>query len=161
MNLRKCIGLGLFALALTIGPFAWAGTEKVIPLEQIPAEHRKIAQDLFPDVTFSSADIETDDDGTRIYEIQGRMPDGRRLEVDLFEDGRVEEYEIEFTETQVPGAVMKAASKKLPGFSPTYIEASHTRSGKVTRYEMEGTLGGQVLDIEVSADGRRIEVSDK
>lgn len=159
MNLRIC--LGLTALALTIVPFAWAGTEKVIPLEQVPAEHRKIAQDLLPDVTFSSADIETDDDGTRIYEIQGRMPDGRRLEVDLFEDGNIEEYEIEFTETQVPGAVMNAVSKRMPGFSPTYIEASHTRSGKVTRYEMEGTLGGQELDIEVSADGRHIEVGDK
>ncbi len=67
MNRRKY--LGLFLLALTIAPFAWAGTEKVIPLEQVPMEHRKIAQDLFPDARFSSADIETDSDDTKIYEI--------------------------------------------------------------------------------------------
>ena len=51
MNLRKRSGLSV--LALTIGSFAWAGEEKAIPLEQIPAEHRKIAQDLFPEATYS------------------------------------------------------------------------------------------------------------
>jgi uncharacterized membrane protein YkoI len=158
MNIRQCLGLS--ALTLTIVPCAWAGTEKVIPLEQVPTEHRKIAQDLFPDARFSSADIETDSDDTKIYEIKGRLPDGRRVEVDLFEDGGIEEYELEFTAIQVPGAVMNTVSRRMPGFSPTYIEASHSRSGKVTRYEMEGTLGGQHLDIEVSADGRRIEVAD-
>jgi len=153
--------LAVSALALMTVPFVWAGEEKVIPLEQVPAEHRKTTQDLFPDATFSSADIETEEDGTRIYELQGRMPDGREVEVDLRENGEIEEYEIEFTQDQVPGAVMLAVSKKVPGFSPTYIEASHSHSGKVTKYEMEGTLGDQALDIEVSADGRKIEIADK
>ncbi len=84
-----------------------------------------------------------------------------RVEVDLFENRTIEEYEVEFTEAQVPGAVMNAIRQKMPGFRPTYIEASHSRSGKVTRYELVGTLGGQELDIEVSADGRKIEVADK
>lgn len=159
MSFRKC--LELFVLALIVVRFAWAGEEKVIPLDQIPAELWKTTQDMFPDATFSSADIETEEDGTRIYEVQGRMPDGLRVELDLHENGDIEEYEIEFTEAQVPGAVMNAVSKKVPGFRPTYIEASHSRSGKVIKYEMEGTLGDQELDIEVSADGRRIEVSDK
>lgn len=159
MNLGKCLGLS--ALALMLGPFAWAGEEKAIPLEQVPAEHRKIAQDLFPEVAFASVNTETEIDGTMIYEIQGRMPHGRRLEVDLFENGNIEEYEVEFTEDQVPRAVMKAVEKKMRGFRPTYIEASHSPSHKVLRYEMVGTLGGQELDIEVSADGRTIEVSDK
>lgn len=159
MNFRKCLGLS--TLALAIGQFAWAGEEKTIPLEQVPAEHRKIAQDLFPEVAFVNADTETETDGTMVYEIQGRMPNGRRLEVDLFENGDVQEYEVEFPEDRVPGAVMKALDKKMPGFRPTYIEASHSHSHKVLRYEMVGIIGGQELDIEVSADGRTIEVSDQ
>ena len=159
MNLR--IRAGLIVLALTIGSCAWAGEEKAMPLEQIPAEHRKIAQNLFPEARFSSADIESEDDGTKILEIQGRMPDGRRVEIDLLENGSIEEYEVEFAESKVPGAVLKAVEKKMPGFQSTYIEASHSRSGQVVKYEMEGTLRGQILDIEVSADGRRIEVADK
>lgn len=159
--MSRRIGLIMAVFALTIGPFAWGGEEKVISLEQVPAEHRKIAQDLFPEATFSGADIETEVDGTMIYEIIGRMPDGRTVEVDLFENGRIEEFEVEFTEAQVPGAVMKSVERRMTGFRPTYIEASHSRSGKVTRYEFEGTLGGKALDIEVSADGRKIEVTDK
>ena len=153
--------LALSMLALTICSFARGGEERAIALEKVPAEHRKIAQDLFPEATFSSANNETEDDGTIIYEIQGRTPDGRRVEVDLFENRNLEEYEIEFTEAQVPGAVMNAVGKKMPGFSPTYIEASHSPSGKVMKYEFEGTLGGEKLDIEVSADGRKIEVADQ
>ena len=73
MNLGK--RLGLAALAVTIGPFARAGEEKALPLEQVPAEHRKIVQDLFPEAAFASANTEVEIDGTMIYEIQGRMPD--------------------------------------------------------------------------------------
>ena len=60
----------------------------------------------------------------------------------------------------VPGAVIIAIEKKLPGFKPTYIEASHSASMKVMRYEFVGKLGDQSIDIDVSADGRRIEIAD-
>ena len=50
---------------------------------------------------------------------------------------------------------------ELPGFKSTYIEASHSASGKVMQYEFEGMLGNEKIDIEVAADGRRIVVADK
>ncbi len=70
-------------------------------------------------------------------------------------------YTLEFTEDQVPGTVLKAIQNKLPGFDPTYIEAGHSASGKVMQYEFKGVLSGQKVDIQVSADGRRITIADK
>ena len=61
----------------------------------------------------------------------------------------------------VPGAVMKAIEEELPGFEPTFIEASHSRSLKVVGYEFVGKMGDGEFDIEVSADGRRIVVADR
>ena len=49
----------------------------------------------------------------------------------------------------------------MPGFTPSFIEASHSASKKVVGYEFVGELGGKQLDIEVSADGRRIEIADQ
>ncbi|WP_089728938.1 hypothetical protein [Candidatus Thiosymbion oneisti] len=41
------------------------------------------------------------------------------------------------------------------------IEASHSRSLKAVRYEFVGKPGDKKLDINVSADGRTIEVADR
>ncbi len=155
-------GLKSICMCLMFVPLtAFAGEEREIPLSKVPEEIMKAARRVQPEAEFQRAQIETEDDGTKVYEIQGRLEGGRRVEVDVLENGRIQEYEVEFTQDQVPGAVLKAIQKKLPGFEPTYIEASHSASGKVTKYEFEGTLGGQKIDIEVSADGRRITVADK
>jgi len=63
--------------------------------------------------------------------------------------------------SMVPGAVLKAIERKLPGFEPDFIEVSHSRSLKVVRYEFVGKLGDKKLDIDVSADGCTIEVADQ
>lgn len=140
---------------------AYGGKEVEVPLHELPEEIMQVANQLQPAAAFYRAQIETEEDGTEIYEIQGKFLDGQRVEIDVLKNGDVQEYELEFTEAQVPGAVRKAIQKRLPGFKPSYIEASHSASGKVMRYEFEGTLGGQKIDIEVSADGRKIEVADK
>ena len=79
----------------------------------------------------------------------------------MYENGEVQEIEIEFHVDMVPGAVIKAIQRKIPGFQPTYIEASHSPSMKVVRYEFAGTLDGKEIDIEVSADGSRIVFGDR
>jgi len=75
--------------------------------------------------------------------------------------GHVRQIEIEYRRDMVPGAVLKAIERKLPGFEPNFIEASHSRSLKVIRYEFVGKPGDKELDIDVSADGRTIEVADR
>ena len=147
---------------LTFFPLlAHGGEEVAVPLPALPPEILQVAQQVQPEAVFQRAQIETEEDGTGVYEIQGKLPNGRRIEVDILKNGDIQEYELEFTEAEVPGAVLKAIQLKLPGFQPSYIEASHSASGKVMRYEFEGTLGDQSIDIEVSASGRTIEVADK
>jgi hypothetical protein len=140
---------------------AMAGEETVIPLEKVPESIQTTAKELLPNASFKTANTEKEDDGTLVYEIQGTLEDGRKVEVDVLENGRIQEFEVEFTKDLVPGAVLKAIEKKLPGFEPTYIEASHSASKKVVQYEFVGELGGEKMDIEVSASGRRIEIGDQ
>lgn len=146
---------------LVVPLVAYGGEEAKIPLPQVPEKLMEAAQRVQPDAQFERAQTETEGDGTTVYEIQGTLDGGQRVEVDVLETGRIQEYELEFDEEQVPGAVLKAIQRKLPGFEPTYIEASHSASGKVIQYEFEGMMGDQKIDIEVSADGRRIVVADK
>ena len=140
---------------------AWSGEEKVIEMKDVPKSIMEKAKEVMPDAQFVSANTETEDDGTMVYEIQGKLSDGRKIEVDIFPDNSVEEIEVEFTHDLVPGAVLNAIEKKLPGFKPTYIEASHSESNKVVQYEFEGEFGEMKMDLDVSADGRTIVVSDK
>ncbi len=140
---------------------AFGGEEVAVPLHMLPPIIIHVAHQVQPDAVFHRAQIETEEDGTEVYEVLGKLSNGRRVEVDILNNGAIQEYELEFTYAQVPGAVLKAIQKKLPGFQPSYIEASHSASGKVIRYEFEGTLGDQSIDIEVSASGRTIEVADK
>lgn len=138
-----------------------AGVEQAIELSAVPGHIFNDIKAKFPDATILSANTETEDGGSFVYEIQGVFKDGRKLEYDAYPDGKVQEIEIEFREGMVPGAITKAIQRKLPGFKPTYIEASHSRSMKVVKYEFEGDLEGEKIDIEVSADGSRIEIADK
>ncbi|WP_424986105.1 hypothetical protein [Microbulbifer sp. S227A] len=112
-------------------------------------------------VSLAGANTETEADGSFVYEIQGTTDDGRKVEIDIAPDGQVQEIEIEFTREDVPGAVLMAVARKLPDFVPRFIEASHSPSLQVIGYEFVGTLGEAQLDIEVSADGRHIAVSDQ
>jgi len=149
------------ACVLLVPLLAEAGKEVEVPLQEVPEGIMQAARRIEPEAEFHRAQTETEEDGAKVYEIQGRLKDGRRMEVDVLENGRIQEYELEFTEAQVPGAVLKGIQRKLPGLKPTYIEASHSASGKVVQYEFEGMLGDQTIDIEVSADGRKIVVADK
>lgn len=151
----------LVSLMILSSKTAQAGKETVIEFDEVPSEILDKAKELMPSATFSTANTELEDDGTLVYEIQGVLEDGRKVEVDIEKSGRVQEIEVEFTEDLVPGAVMNAIKEKYPGFKTTFIEASHSESKKVTGYEFEGTQNGKKLDLEVSADGRKIIEADQ
>jgi len=148
-------------ITLVLAHTASAGEQKPIELSEVPEAIRAIVQDKLPDIRLVSANTETELDGGYLYEIQGLLPDGRKVEFDIYPDHRIQEIEIEFTHDMVPGAVFEAIKRKLPGFEPDFVEASHSRSLKVVRYEFVGKLGDKELDIDVSADGRTIEVADR
>ena len=112
-------------------------------------------------VEIVSANTETEDDGSFVYEIQGVLADSRKVEVDIFPNGRVAEIELEFMRDDVPGAILNAVEAEMPGFAPDFIEASHSASMQVIGYEFSGLMGTETLDIEVSADGRNITLGDE
>lgn len=138
-----------------------AGEEKIIPLNKVPEELLSEAKKLLPNAVFKTANTEKETDGTLVYEIQGTLENGRKVEVDVLENGDIQEFEVVYSLDLVPGAVIKAIEKKLPGFTPSFIEASHSASKKVVGYEFVGEFGGKKIDIDVSADGRRIEMADQ
>ncbi|MCG7910199.1 MAG: hypothetical protein JAY82_10530 [Candidatus Thiodiazotropha taylori] len=140
---------------------AMAGTEKEIALSEIPQTVMNALKKRFESATLLSANTETEEDGSMVYEIQGKLSDGHLAEFDIFPDGKIEEVEVIFPIEMVPGAVLKALQKKMAGFVPSKIEATHSASMKVVGYEFEGTLNGQKIDLEVSADGRTITVADQ
>ncbi|MBW9271393.1 MAG: hypothetical protein K1566_17275 [Candidatus Thiodiazotropha sp. (ex. Lucinisca nassula)] len=157
MRLFVITGL-IFILGITP---ALAGEEKVITLSEIPQTVMNALTKRFESATLLSANTETEEDGSMVYEIQGKLSDGHLAEFDIFPDGSIEEVEVIFPVEMVPGAVLKALQKKMAGFVPSKIEATHSASMKVVGYEFEGTLSGQKIDLEVSADGRTITVADQ
>ena len=179
-----------FGLAAAVSGTAMAGEEKPVELSEVPADVMEVAKaglaelklatanpasvvvdvdddsmvlayEALGEVELVSANTETETDGSYIYEIQGTVADGRRVEIDIEPDGDVEEIEIEFKVEDVPGAVMNAIAEKLPEFQPEFIEASHSPSMHVIGYEFVGNVGDNKMDIEVSADGRTIVVADQ
>lgn len=183
-------GLVAFGLAAAVSGTAMAGEEKPVKLGEIPADVMEVAKaglanlklasadpasvvvdvdddsmvlayEVLGEVELVSANTETEADGSYVYEIQGTVTDGRRVEIDIEPDGDVEEIEIEFKIEDVPGAVMNAIQEKLPEFQPDFIEASHSPSMHVIGYEFVGNVGDNKMDIEVSADGMTITVADQ
>jgi hypothetical protein len=152
----KC---GVIFTFLFFAAHATAGEETKIDLQAVPGDIMEKAKTLMPEATYKSANTEAEADGL-VYEIQGLLADGRRLEVDIAESGKVEEIEVEFTHDLVPAAVLNAVEAAYPNFTVTFIEASHSESKKVVGYEFVGQQNGKQIDLDVSADGRKIAVGD-
>lgn len=68
-----------------------------------------------------------------------------------------EENEQDVALNQVPPAVMKAAQAAVPGLVVT--EAEMEVEGKLTTYTLEGTANGTEYKIEVTAEGKLLEVA--
>ena len=149
----------LLSIMLLIS-FTFAGEEKVISLNEIPFSLLAKVKKTLPSVKFTSANMEQEEDYS-VYEIQGVFPDNRKVEVDIFPNAKIEEIEVEFPPYMVPKAVLLKIEEKYNDFKPTYIEASHSKSMKVVKYEFEGIFDNNKIDIEVSADGRNIVEADK
>ncbi len=146
---------------ISASSLAFAGKEIEIHFNDVPKDIMRVAQELLPEAKFFSANTEEEIDGTFVYEIQGTLADNRKVEVDIHKNGEIEEFEVEFTKDMVPGAVISALKSKMPGFVPIYIEASHSASKKVMAYEFVGTMAGSNFDVDVSADGRKVEIADQ
>lgn len=72
------------------------------------------------------------------------------------EDDGEEEGDEDIALDQVPASVKKAAEAAVPGF--VLKEAEKETEKGVQIYSLEGTAGGEAVEIEVSTDGKVLEV---
>lgn len=140
-------------LVLACGSWSQA-EERKIKLEEVPPIVMQNAKAAVPGVTFTEAQIDTDDTET-IYELKGTTKDGKKVEVDVYPDGFIEEIETQIEKSDVPPAVLKLFDAKFPGFKIVKIEKSvrPCRNGLQTVwYEFDGvTSQGEAVDVEIDA----------
>ena len=111
MKVKKAAGVCALLLILNCS-FSIAGVETIIPLSSVPQNLLSEAEKLLPTATFNTANTEKEADGTLVYEIQGTLEDGRKVEVDVLENGDIQEFEVVYSLDLVPRAVMKAIEKR-------------------------------------------------
>ncbi|WBU55591.1 PepSY domain-containing protein [Paracoccus sediminicola] len=141
-----------FASAALLAAPAFAQDEETMSLEEVAAAAMEAAQAAMPDASFESASLD-DDEGTDTYEIAGVTSDGTAIEVDVLEDGTVEEIEEEVALEDLPDAVTAAWEENMAGVTPSMIEKSTRDDGATVIYEFEGEQDGQEFDAEVNEDG--------
>lgn len=73
-----CIGCGGEAIEV----------KQPLPLDQVPPQILKVAQDRYPDLKFSAAWTEVED-GQSVYELKGQYKNGKMLEVEVSTDGKL------------------------------------------------------------------------
>jgi hypothetical protein len=142
----KALLLSAAALALASG--ALAQEETTMTMEEVPSTVMDAANTAnTAGVTFDAVAM---DEG--VYEFSGTMESGMGYEVDVMEDGTIEEVEEQIEASELPEAVSDALDTNLAGFTPDYVERSTRADGAIV-YEFEGTHEGQTIDAEINEDG--------
>lgn len=108
-------------------------------LESLPKEVIAAALAARPELSINSAEYETRD-GNEYYDVEGTMPDGSELELDMtFVDGAwtVVEFQRDIGMDSVPEMVGAALAAGVPDWIPTRIIESDQGDGTVV-YEFFG-----------------------
>lgn len=145
------------AAAFAFTSTAFAQTE--ISLEDVPSQIIETAETTVPGVTFHRVSSETEG-GVLIYEFEAYNSAGKHIEVDITENGDLQELEMEIDFAQVPANIKTALEETAPGFEPTYVEYSVRDGGRDYVYEFEGDHNGRALEIEIAESGRVLFASD-
>ncbi len=64
------------------------GLKKPLPMDQVPADILKVAQEKYPELVFDVAFTETED-GVPVYELKGKSKTGKMMEVEVTHDGKI------------------------------------------------------------------------
>ena len=72
------------------------------------------------------------------------------------DDDEGDDDEVEIALDQVPAAIRHAAEEAVPGFVLKSAE-TETEEGSL-HYCLEGTAGGEMVEVEVSTDGKVLEI---
>lgn len=144
----------LAAAVAVVGTAVTAQEEATVAMEDVPPAVMEAAMANANGITFDTVAM---DDG--VYEFAGKMASGMGMEVDVMEDGTIEEIEEQIDVAALPAEVSATLTASLAGFEPTYVEKSTRAEGMVV-YEFEGTHEGKEIDAEINADGSNFVMND-
>jgi hypothetical protein len=143
--------------SLTAASLLWASglgsasAADEIRLDEVPENIRRVAEYYAPGTTFTAAGIEIES-GLTIYELSGPLPNGRRIEIDIFANGELDEIEMEADVSDLPQAVLDAVGKIAPEGDIVFVETSVHGDGRFY-YEVEVSLGGETRSFEIAENG--------
>ena len=138
---------------------ALADYQTEISVDAVPAEIVEIAATTVPGMNFDRVSTELEN-GVTIYEFEGYNSAGQHVEVDIDENGDIQEIEMQVSAAQVPPTVERSLEQAAPGFEASYIEFSVRDGGAEFVYEFEGDYQGRTLEIEIAENGDVLFVSD-
>ena len=134
--------------------------DETIDLAKVPEAVKKAADKAVPNVKWTSASKENED-GQVVYELEGTDDEGRVVSVEVTAKGKVLEVEKQIDVAKIPKAVQNALKAKLPRFQ-TSMAFQVFVEGELIAYEFEGKRPKDKKEISVlvTADGKRVEISD-
>ena len=145
----------LLATAATAQEAATETDESAMTMEEVPAAVMEAA--TAANTMGTEFETVAMDDG--VYEFAGTQSSGMGYEIDVMEDGSIEEIETEIDMAALPAEVTATMEAEMAGLEPTYVEMSERPEGVVV-YEFEGMMDGANVDAEIAADGTGFEMAD-
>ena len=85
--------IALFA-SLVVSACSDKSNEVDIPVTEVPANIVSIVQNTLPGITLTEAEKETRDESV-VYELKGKLINGKKYEIEIAADGTIIEVELE------------------------------------------------------------------
>lgn len=148
MRLARCGSLAILN-AVGLVAFAARGDERPVALKDLPAAVRQAAGKAVDGAKWTGAVGEAED-GKTVYRLKGADAKGRKVEVKLSEDGKVQAVEAVLGRDdwkELPVEVRKAAESAVPGAK--WGEAVVRAEEESTSYRLKGT-DAKGLGVEVT-----------
>ena len=94
MNTRTKLSALALSSAVVLSACSDKSNEVEVPLSEIPANIITIVQNTLPGISLTEAEKETKEN-TFIYELEGKLINGKEYEIKIAEDGTIIKIELE------------------------------------------------------------------
>ena len=94
MNTRTKLSAIAFSSAIVLSACVDKSNEVEIPISEVPASIITIVQNTLPGISLTEAEKETKDENV-IYELEGKLINGKEYEIKIAEDGTIIKIELE------------------------------------------------------------------
>lgn len=94
MNSSTKLSVIVLSSAIALSACSDKSNEVEVPLSEVPANIITTVQNTLPGISLSEAEKETKDD-TVIYELEGKLINGKEYEIEIAADGTIIKIELE------------------------------------------------------------------